>query len=168
MRNHLPYFVYERIDCMYKGFWGWCLENVSKGTVNTMYEVEYITDSKIADELERTGDDKLFTKRNFLNVSEALSFYLRWYMDDSCIIVHLWERVYVNEEMVLEQMIEPEGYIKPEIMRLIDNEMKNRMNEAEKEVQDLRKKNELYKKFVNKFGETVKENFKEFVEQEEK
>ena len=153
---------------MYKGFWGWSLENVGKGTVETKYEVKYITDSKIADELERTGNDKLFTKRNFLNVSEALAFYLRWYMDDSCIIVHLWERVYVNGEMVLEQMIEPEGCTKSVIRKLINKEIGNRMDEAEEEVQELRRENELYKKFIDKFGKSAKEQFKEFVEQEVK
>lgn len=168
MRNHLPYFVYERIDCMYKGFWGWSLENVGKGTVETKYEVKYITDSKVADELERTGCDDLFIKRNFSNVSEALAFYLIRFVNDSYIIVQLWEQVYVNKEMILEQMIEPDGYIKSEIMRLINNEMRVRMNHAEIEVQELRRKNDLYKKFIDKFGKSAKEQFKEFVEQEAK
>ncbi len=153
---------------MNKDFWGWSLENIGKGTVETKYEVKYITDLKVADELERTGDDDLFIKKDFSNISKALAFYLVRFMNDSYIIVQLWEQVYVNEEMILEQMIEPEGYIKSEIMRLIDNEMRVRMNHAEIEVQELRRKNDLYKKFIDKFGKSAKEQFKEFVEQEAK
>ena len=72
---------------MHKNFLGWSLESVGKGTVETKYTVEYIDDSKIADELDRTGDPALFTIRAFDNVAEALTYYLRWFVDDSCIIV---------------------------------------------------------------------------------
>ena len=50
-----------------------------------------IIERKIADELERTGDSSLYTTKEFANVSEAMTFYFRWFIDDSCIIVHLWE-----------------------------------------------------------------------------
>lgn len=76
---------------MFKDFIGWSLESTGKATVETKYTVEYITDGKIADELERTGDSSLYTTKEFANVSEAMTFYFRWFIDDSCIIVHLWE-----------------------------------------------------------------------------
>ena len=76
---------------MFKDFIGWSLESIGKATVKTKYTVEYITDGKNADELERTGDSSLYTTKEFDNVSEAMTFYFRWFIDDSCIIVHLWE-----------------------------------------------------------------------------
>ena len=45
---------------MFKDFIGWSLESTGKATVETKYTVEYITDGKIADELERTGDSSLY------------------------------------------------------------------------------------------------------------
>lgn len=148
---------------MHKNFLGWSLESVGKGTVETKYTVEYIDDSKIADELDRTGDPALFTIRAFDNVAEALTYYLRWFVDDSCIIVHLWEQVYVNGEMVLEQMVEPTGYAKNAMRNVIDKEMENRMNTAERESSELRESNELYRKFIKKFGKQTEEMFAEFV-----
>ena len=56
---------------MHKNFYGWSLESVHEGTVDTKYTVEYINDSKIADELERSGDPALYNKREFDNADEA-------------------------------------------------------------------------------------------------
>lgn len=149
---------------MYKNFYGWSLESVHEGTVNTKYTVEYINDSKIADELERSGDPALYNKREFDNADEAFAYYLRWYMDDTCIILNLWETIYVNNEMVLEQRIEPVGYTKNVMREIVSKEMKMRMETAEEEAERLKTSNELYKKFIDKFN--AKEMFKEFVKQE--
>lgn len=149
---------------MHKNFYGWSLESVHEGTVDTKYTVEYINDSKIADELERSGDPALYNKREFDNADEAFTYYLRWYMDDTCIILNLWETIYVNNEMVLEQRIEPVGYTKNVMREIVSKEMKMRMGTAEEEAERLKTSNELYKKFIDKFN--AKEMFKEFVKQE--
>ena len=151
---------------MYKNFCGWSLENVGKGTVNTKYTVEHITDSRGADELERTGDPSLYDKKEFDNIEKALTYYLRYFVDDKCIILNLWEEISVNGEVVLEQRIEPSGYAKNAIREVISREMKKRMETAEREAEELRKSNELYEKFISKFGENGKEMFSEFCRQE--
>ena len=151
---------------MYEGFYGWSLESVGKGTVRTEYVVEYITDPKIADELERTGDPELFARREFDNVSKALAFYLRWFVDEKCIIVRLWENVFVNDEQVLEQMIEPAGYTQYFMRKVVNREMTTRMNMAEHECRQLRRSTELYEKFVESLGEKYEDMFKEFCKQE--
>lgn len=146
---------------MHKNFYGWSLESVHERTVDTKYTVEYINDSKIADELERSGDPALYNKREFDNADEVFAYYLRWYMDDTCIILNLWETIYVNNEMVLEQRIEPVGYTKNVMREIVSKEMKMRMETAEEEAERLKTSNELYKKFIDKFN--AKEMFKEFV-----
>ena len=151
---------------MHKNFCGWSLENVGKGTVNTKYTVEHITDSRVADELERTGDPSLYDKKKFDNIEKALTYYLRYFVDDKCIILNLWEEISVNGEVVLEQRIEPSGYAKNAIREVISREMKKRMETAEREAEELRKSNELYEKFISKFGENGKEMFSEFCRQE--
>lgn len=151
---------------MHKNFYGWSLENVGKGTVNTKYTVEHITDSRVADELERTGDPSLYDKKEFDNIEKALTYYLRYFVDDKCIILNLWEEISVNGEVVLEQRIEPFGYAKNAIREVISREMKKRMETAEREAEELRKSNELYEKFITKFGENGKEMFSEFCRQE--
>lgn len=151
---------------MHKNFCGWSLENVGKGTVDTKYTVEHISDPKVADELERTGDPSLYDKKEFDNIEKALTYYLRYFVDDKCIILNLWEEISVNGEVVLEQRIEPSGYAKNAIREVISREMKKRMETAEREAEELRKSNELYEKFISKFGENGKEMFSEFCRQE--
>ena len=151
---------------MHKNFCGWSLENVGKGTVDTKYTVEHISDPKVADELERTGDPSLYDKKEFDNIEKALTHYLRYFVDDKCIILNLWEEISVNGEVVLEQRIEPSGYAKNAIREVISREMKKRMETAEREAEELRKSNELYEKFISKFGENGKEMFSEFCRQE--
>lgn len=150
---------------MHKNFCGWSLENVGKGTVNTKYTVEHISDPKVADELEQTGDPSLYDKKEFDNIEKALTYYLRYFVDDKCIILNLWEEISVNGEVVLEQRIEPSGYAKNAIREVISREMKKRMETAEREAEELRKSNELYEKFISKFGENGKEMFSEFCRQ---
>lgn len=150
---------------MHKNFCGWSLENVGKGTVDTKYTVEHISDPKVADELEGTGDPSLYDKKEFDNIEKALTYYLRYFVDDKCIILNLWEEISVNGEVVLEQRIEPSGYAKNAIREVISREMKKRMETAEREAEELRKSNELYEKFISKFGENGKEMFSEFCRQ---
>lgn len=151
---------------MYKDFCGWSLESIGKGTVNTKYTVEHISDPNVADELERTGDPSLYDKKEFDNIEKALTHYLRYFVDDTCIILNLWEEVSVNGETVLEQRIEPSGYAKNVMREVLNREMKKRMEEAEREAEDLRNSNELYKKFIAKFGEKGEKMLSEFCRQE--
>ena len=46
--------------------------------------------------------------------------------------------------------------------------MKNRMNTAERESAELRVSNELYRKFIKKFGKQTEEMFAEFIKGETK
>ena len=147
---------------MFKDFIGWSLESIGKATVETKYTVEYITDGKIADELERTGDSNLYTTREFDNVSEAITSYFRWFIDDSCIIVHLWEQIYINNKMVLEQMIEPTRNFKYLMKSVINNDMEKDLCTAEINNDELRKSNKLYSDFIKALGKQYAEMFKEF------
>lgn len=92
---------------MYKGFIGWLLENINAGTVETKYEVEYINDEKTKQKFDKTGDIELYSKRECDNISDAITFYLTWFISDKCHDIKLWEQVFVNGEMVLEQSIDP-------------------------------------------------------------
>ncbi len=94
---------------MHKDFWGWSLENINAGTVETKYIVEYINDEKTWKKFDETEDIDLYSKREYDNISEAISFYLTWFISDKCYDIKLWEQIFVNSEMVLEQMIEPEN-----------------------------------------------------------
>ena len=152
---------------MYKDFIGWSLENIGKGTVETKYTVEYVNDKKVWDKFLRTEDIELFSKREYDNIAEALTFYLTWYVNENCFYIQLWEQIYVNGEMVLEEMIEPEGNTKYHLRNSIDREMHDRVYKSEMKVVELEKANGLYRAFIKMLGHRFEDMFYEYVKQEE-
>lgn len=151
---------------MHKDFWGWSLESVGKAKVDTKYVLEYIDDPKIADKLERTGDYELFTKREFDDISKAITAYMTRYMKEDCVIVNLWETVLINGEMVLEQMIEPTGDFKHCMRHAVDDEMRHRVASAERRAEDLERSNDLYAGFIKAMGKQFENMFNEFCKRE--
>ena len=152
---------------MYKDFIGWSLENIEKGTVETKYTVEYVNDKKVWDKFLRTEDIELFSKREYDNIAEALTFYLTWYVNENCFYIQLWEQIYVNGEMVLEEMIEPERSMKYHLRNSIDREMHDRVYKSEMKVVELEKANGLYRAFIKMLGQRFEDMFYEYVKQEE-
>lgn len=110
---------------MHEGFFGWSLENVSKGTVETKYIIESITDEKTWNKFLKTEDIDLYTKREYDNIENALEYYLCWYVNENCYDLKMWEQIYVNGEMILEQMIVPKSTCKSVMRRSIDRDRKN-------------------------------------------
>ena len=151
---------------MHKGFWGWSLENVGKGTVETKYIIEYINDKNTWDKFLRTEDIELYSKREYDSIEKALTFYLTWYVNESSFDIKLWEYVYINGEMVLEQMIEPEGSMKHYLRQSIDREMRERLHQAERKTAELEKTNSLYEGFIKRMGKQFENVFNEYIKQE--
>lgn len=133
---------------MYKDFYGWSLENINAGTVETKYTVEYINDKKTWKKFDKTEDIELYSKREYDNISDAITFYLTWFISDKCYDIKLWEQIYVNGEMVLEQLIEPESTLKYNLWMQVDRDMKDRMYIAEQKVKELEKGNSLLMDFI--------------------
>lgn len=152
---------------MYKDFIGWSLENVGKGTVETKYVIEYVNDKKVWDRFLRTEDIELFSKREYDNIAEALTFYLTWYVNENCFYIQLWEQIYVNGEMILEEMIEPEGNMKYHLRNSIDREMRDRVYKSEMKLAELEKANGLYRAFIKMLGQRFEDMFYEYAKQEE-
>ena len=152
---------------MHKNFWGWSLESISKGKVDTKYTVEMTDDSKVADELERTGDSDVLHKKEFDDVSKALEYYLRWFFDPKTVICKLWEQVYVNDELVLEQMVEPNGNTLWTLRGVIDNNTKKELMETQQNLEYMERNKDLYEKFIKCLGGQYEDMFKEFCKREE-
>lgn len=150
---------------MHKDFIGCSLENINAGTVETKYIVESIRDEKTWKKFCKTEDIDLYEKREYDNIAEALTFYLTWFISDQCYDIKLWEYVYVNGEMLLEQIIEPQGCIGYNMRMQIDRDMNNRLHLAvvrAKELEEgLQKENNLLKNFIKLIGR--KEQFEEFI-----
>lgn len=147
---------------MHKDFWGWSLEDEGKGTVETKYLIESITDEKTWSKFLKTEDINLYTKKEYDSIENALEYYLCWYVNKNCYDLKMWEQIYVNGEMVLKQMIEPKSTCKSVMRHSIDREMKDRMKQAERKAEELEHSNELYKGFLKAMGKQFEEMFKEY------
>ncbi len=158
---------------MHKDFWGWSLESAGTGTVETKYILEYVNDEKTWDRICYIDDHygeiephqesyELYTKAEFDNVSEAISLYMSLFASDKCFDVKFWEQIYVNGDMVLEQMLEPKSTVMYEMRTVIDNEMRDRMSKAESSLKEAEKEIELYEAFLKKCH--ANEEFKKFME----
>ncbi len=133
---------------MYKGFYGWSLESINAGTVKTKYIVEYINDKRTWEKFCKTEDFDLYDKREYDNISEAISFYLTWFISENCFDIKLWEQIFVNGEMVLEQIIESENTLMYSLRMQVDRDMANRMYSAENRERKLEKENKLLMDFI--------------------
>lgn len=133
---------------MYKDFIGWSLENINAGTVEAKYTVEYINDKKTWEKFDKTEDIELYSKREYDNISDALTFYMTWFISDQCYDIKLWEQVFVNGEMVLEQMIEPQGNVIYNMRTQIDRDMKDNLHKAERKAEELEKENQVLQSFI--------------------
>ena len=151
---------------MHKDFWGWSLENIGKGTVETKYIIESITDDKTWNKFLKTEDLDLYTKKEYDNIENAMEYYLCWYVSEKCCDIKLWEQIFVDGEIVLEQMIVPNSTCKSVMRRSIDREMKDRMEQAESKAEELECSNELYKGFLKAMGKQFEEAFKEYCKNE--
>lgn len=151
---------------MHKDFCGWSLENIGKGTVETKYVIESITDDKTWNKFLKTEDLDLYTKKEYDNIENAMKYYLCWYVSENCYDIKLWEQIFVDGEMVLEQMIVPNSTCKSVMRRSIDREMKDRMEQAESKVEELERSNALANGFIKAMGKQFEEAFKEYCKNE--
>jgi len=147
---------------MHKDFCGWSLENIGKGTVETKYVIESITDDKTWNKFLKTEDLDLYTKKEYDNIENAMEYYLCWYVSENCYDIKLWEQIFVDGEMVLEQMIVPNSTCKSVMRRSIDREMNDRMEQAER----LERSNTLANGFIKAMGKQFEEAFKEYCKNE--
>lgn len=149
---------------MYKSFIGWA-KNPDK--TETKYEIEYIADRKTWEKFLRTEDIDLYTKREYDNAADALQFYLTWYVSDKCYDIKMWQQIYVNGEMILEEYMEPSGGVKFTMREALNREMNTRMHNAEMETNRLRNSNELMSDFIKAMGKQFQDMFKDYCNREE-
>lgn len=148
---------------MYKGFIGWAKE---PDKTEVKYIVEMIRDEEVWNKFLETEDIDLYEKQEFNDTSVALQYYFAWYVSKECYDIKMWQQVYINGEMILEEFIEPKGSLKYFMRLNVNREMKERMDSAERELIQVRKENELMNGFIKAMGKQFQDMFKEYCEKE--
>lgn len=147
---------------MHKNFYGY-----QKGNVETHYTVEYIDDPKTWEQfLESQKRDstidpwEVFKKKDFDNISEAISFYMLKYMLDSTYHIAMWEQIFYNGEMILENPIEPENTFAYRMRTSINSSLEKENIRLSDSNEALIKELELYREFIKRYH--AEERFKEW------
>ena len=138
----------------------------------TRYIIEYIADDKTWNKFcnasenyrlmpdgQREWEDFCTTKV-FDNIEDALTFYMAIFVDYGFKYrVKMWRQIYINGEIILEEWIEPKGYVVNSMRERIDKEMKEDLQKFAIENEELHKSNELMEGFINAMGNRVQEMF---------
>lgn len=147
---------------MYKNFYGY-----EKGNVETRYNVEFIDDPKTWERFQKSqkvGSDiepwEVFKKKDFDNISEAISFYMLKYMLDSTYHIAMLEQIFYNGEMILENPIEPESTFAYRMRTIINSDLKKENMRLSESNEALIKELELYQKFLKEYH--AEENFRKW------
>lgn len=152
------------MDRMYKNFIGFAkdLDNTE-----TRYEIELIRDKNTWDKFLKTEDLDLYEKVEYDNISDALTFYLMWFVSDSCYDIKMWQQLIIDGEIIFEEFIEPSGYVINSIRSQIDRDMKQRLHDLERENEEFKKENDIMNKFIKALGSRYEDMFKDFCKKEE-
>lgn len=150
---------------MHKNFYGY--EN---GNVETHYEIEFIDDPATWKQFQKAQERsstiepwEVFKKKNFDNISEAISFYMLKYMLDSTYHIAMWEQIFYNGEMILENPIEPENTFAYRMRTIINSSLEKENKRLSDNNTALIKELDLYKEFIKKYH--AEESFRKWKEE---
>lgn len=150
---------------MHKNFYGY-----EKGNVETRYEIEFIDDPATWKQFQNAQERsstiepwEVFKKKDFDNISEAITFYMLKYMHDSTYHIAMWEQVFYNGEMILENPIEPENTFAYRMRTIINSNLKKENERLSNERDVLIKELDLYKEFIKKYH--AEESFRKWKEE---
>lgn len=150
---------------MFNGFYGY-----EKGDVETRYNVEFIDDQKTWKrflESQKVGSAiepwEVFKKKDFDNISEAISFYTLKYMLESTYHIAMWEQIFYNGEMILENPIELESSFACSMKTNINSSLEKENTRLSDNNEALVKELELYQDFLKEYH--AEEHFRTWKEE---
>ena len=115
--------------------------------IKTLYTVEYTRDKKVFDIM----DKKEFTfdmldKKQFDYLEDAISFWNTLYYDETVLHVMLFEQILLDGKIVLEQC---KDMVVPTVLDTIS---KQRVKQAEANMDAYKAENEKLKRYLAKYG----------------
>ena len=127
-----------------RGYYGFKAENKD---IKTLYTIEYTRDRKVYDLMDTakfTFD--MLDKKQFDFFEDAISFFNCLYYDESVLHIMLLEQIILDGEIILEQC-------KDEVLpAVLDTISKQRVKQAEANMELYKAENEKMKSFLTKHG----------------
>ena len=139
------------------------------------YHIEIINDKKVWDKFLRITENynkyriepwEIYTKKDFDNFEKALEYYMVWYVSNQCYDIKMWEQIYIDNEMIYEEYVEPHCTTISQMRKIIDRDTYDRLGVYERTTKDLERENNLYKGFIKAMGKQFEEMFNKYVKQD--
>lgn len=127
-----------------RGYYGFKAENKD---IKTLYTIEYTRDRKVYDLMDTakfTFD--MLDKKQFDFLEDAISFFNCLYYDESVLHIMLLEQIILDGEIILEQC---KDAVLPTVLDTIS---KQRVKQAEANMELYKAENEKMKSFLAKHG----------------
>lgn len=127
-----------------RGYYGYKAEGKD---IKTLYTIEYTRDQKVFDIMPTAKfTDDMLDKKQFDYLEDAISFWNSLYYDETVLHVMLFEQILLNGKIVLEQC---KDMVVPTVLDTIS---KQRVKQAEANMEVYKAENEKLKKYLAKYG----------------
>lgn len=130
------------------------------------YEIEYVNDKKIWENMVNEvyeNDWEYYEKKEFDNLGKAMSVFTYMFYNDRVYFCQMWQRVYIDGEMVREDYVEPDSTAFYTLSRMINRVLSDRYYAQHRQLDELLNTNSDYQEFVKKLNQ--EDLFYQFVEQ---
>ena len=115
--------------------------------IKTLYTIEYTRDQKVFDIMPTANfTDDMLDKKQFDYLEDAISFWNTLYYDETVLHVMLFEQILLDGKIVLEQC---KDMVVPTVLDTIS---KQRVKQAEANMEVYKAENEKLKRYLAKYG----------------
>ena len=127
-----------------RGYYGYKAEGKD---IKTLYTIEYTRDQKVFDIMHTAKfTDDMLDKKQFDYLEDAISFWNTLYYDETVLHVMLFEQILLDGKIVLEQC---KDMVVPTVLDTIS---KQRVKQAEANMEAYKAENEKLKRYLAKYG----------------
>ena len=127
-----------------RGYYGYKAEGED---IKTLYTIEYTRDQKVFDIMPTAKfTDDMLDKKQFDYLEDAISFWNSLYYDETVLHVMLFEQILLDGKIVLEQC---KDMVVPTVLDTIS---KQRVKQAEANMEVYKAENEKLKRYLAKYG----------------
>ena len=127
-----------------RGYYGYKAEGKD---IKTLYTIEYTRDQKEFDIMPTAKfTDDMLDKKQFDYLEDAISFWNTLYYDETVLHVMLFEQILLDGKIVLEQC---KDMVVPTVLDTIS---KQRVKQAEANMEAYKAENEKLKRYLAKYG----------------
>ena len=115
--------------------------------IKTLYTIEYTRDQKVFEIMPTAKfTDDMLDKKQFDYLEDAISFWNTLYYDETVLHVMLFEQILLDGKIVLEQC---KDMVVPTVLDTIS---KQRVKQAEANMEAYKAENEKLKRYLAKYG----------------